>query len=126
MDDIAETREERLTQHARAVFPATFTVSGSEWSRSVSCSNGITMASDQQVAILWREVFDQSAFGKWFICAGAPGERMTVVPAGVLPTAATEEQYDPHFVTHVLHVAARQPEAKFNNVVDMLEWLNRD
>jgi hypothetical protein len=35
-------------------------------------------------------------------------------------------EYDPAMVEHLRRLDAAAPEAKFNNVVDMLEWLNRD
>jgi hypothetical protein len=34
--------------------------------------------------------------------------------------------YDPDFVASILQADAAPPEASFNNVVDMLDWLNRD
>ncbi len=34
--------------------------------------------------------------------------------------------YDPDFVTGILQADAAAPEANFNNVVDMLDWLNRE
>ena len=39
---------------------------------------------------------------------------------------ADVEQYDPDFVAGILRADAEPPEAQFNNVVDMLNWLNRD
>jgi hypothetical protein len=32
--------------------------------------------------------------------------------------------YDPEFVQSILQADAAAPEARFNNVVDMLDWLN--
>jgi hypothetical protein len=34
--------------------------------------------------------------------------------------------YDPDFVASVLAADAAEPEASFNNVVDLLDWLDRD
>jgi len=34
--------------------------------------------------------------------------------------------YDPDFVASILQADAAPPEASFDNVVDMLDWLNRD
>jgi hypothetical protein len=34
--------------------------------------------------------------------------------------------YDPDFVASILQADSAPPEASFNNVVDMLDWLNRD
>jgi hypothetical protein len=39
---------------------------------------------------------------------------------------AGAEEYDPDFVASVLKADSEPPEAHFNNVVDMLNWLNRD
>jgi len=43
---------------------------------------------------------------------------------GVYYTDANE--YDPDFVASILQADAASPEASFDNVVDMLDWLNRD
>jgi hypothetical protein len=40
--------------------------------------------------------------------------------------ADAPEQYDPDFVASILQADAKPPEARFDNVVDMLNWLNRD
>jgi hypothetical protein len=34
--------------------------------------------------------------------------------------------YDPNFVADILKADAETPEASFDNVVDMLDWLNRE
>jgi hypothetical protein len=39
---------------------------------------------------------------------------------------ASSRDYDPDFVASILQADAAVPEASFNNVVDMLEWLNRE
>src|ERR1700730_14520020 len=39
---------------------------------------------------------------------------------------AGASDYDPNFVASILQADAAAPEASFNNVVDMLDWLNRD
>jgi hypothetical protein len=36
------------------------------------------------------------------------------------------EEYDPDFVASILQADAKPTEAQFDNVVDMLNWLNRD
>jgi hypothetical protein len=41
-------------------------------------------------------------------------------------TTTTIGEYDSDFVASVLRADAEAPEASFNNVVDMLDWLNRD
>lgn len=44
---------------------------------------------------------------------------------GVAPTPVTEE-YVPEMVSLLLRLDKAPPEAKFNNVVDMMDWLDRD
>lgn len=39
---------------------------------------------------------------------------------------AGAHEYDPDFVDSILKADAAPPEARFNNVVDMLGWLNRE
>jgi hypothetical protein len=47
--------------------------------------------------------------------------------AGVTAVApAAAEEYDPDFVASILRADVEPPEGRFNNVVDMLNWLNRD
>jgi len=52
----------------------------------------------------------------------------TVVRNVVVEIVATSasHKYDPDFVASILQADAAPPEVSFNNVVDMLEWLNRD
>jgi hypothetical protein len=44
----------------------------------------------------------------------------------VLSARPTEQQYDPEFVRKIREADAKPPVAKFTNVVDMMEWLDRD
>jgi hypothetical protein len=44
----------------------------------------------------------------------------------VLSAQPTEQQYDPEFVRKIREADAKPPVAKFTNVVDMMEWLDRD
>ena len=39
---------------------------------------------------------------------------------------ASLAEYDPAFVQSILQADAASPEASHNNVVDMLDWLNRE
>lgn len=54
------------------------------------------------------------------------GQGVTISYYSGSPEVMADDEYDPAFVAKILDVAAKPPEAKFNNVVDMLEWLNRD
>jgi hypothetical protein len=47
------------------------------------------------------------------------------IALGTISLAGVVE-YDPQFVKEVLQADAGSPEASFNNVVDMLDWLNRE
>lgn len=42
------------------------------------------------------------------------------------PITSGAEDYDPDFVASIHRADRATPEARFNNVVDMLNWLNRD
>lgn len=54
------------------------------------------------------------------------GHSMAVYTYSGTTVTVTEEEYDPAFVAEILAADAAPPEASFNNVVDMLDWLNRD
>jgi hypothetical protein len=49
-----------------------------------------------------------------------------VVCYGASAQVATTERYEPAMVAQLLKLDAQAPEAKFNNVVDMMEWLDSD
>jgi hypothetical protein len=39
---------------------------------------------------------------------------------------ASSDNYQPEMVERLLRLDAEAPEAKFNNVIDMMDWLDRD
>ena len=41
-----------------------------------------------------------------------------------VPSFEVREEYDPEMVARLLYLDAQPPEAKFNNVIDMMNWLN--
>jgi hypothetical protein len=43
-----------------------------------------------------------------------------------LVTYDSREQYDPELVSAIKQADAAKPEATFTNVIDMMEWLERD
>jgi hypothetical protein len=43
-----------------------------------------------------------------------------------MATASSSEEYDPSFVGMILDRDSKPAEAKFTNVIDMLDWLDRD
>jgi hypothetical protein len=44
---------------------------------------------------------------------------------GVMTYTGLAQHYDPALVASILQADTAPPEASFNNVVDMLDWLNR-
>jgi hypothetical protein len=48
---------------------------------------------------------------------------MDEVYSMTISTAPTEEPYNPALVAAVIEADAKKPEAKFDNVIDMMEWL---
>jgi hypothetical protein len=87
------------------VAPITKTVSGFEGARIVTALSGGVSAVVKGSA--WSS---NATIGTSFV--------------GVYYAGASD--YDPEFVASILQADAAAPEASFNNVVDMLEWLNRD
>lgn len=64
---------------------------------------------------------------------GYTGKIVTVTPtlnsigaATYCITIVTGEKYNYDFVSSILQADRKEPEAKFSNVVDMFEWLERD
>jgi hypothetical protein len=110
--------EERLTSRAQTV-RAFYTVSGAEGAQIINATTNHSVSikiSTQAVTAALERLM--SATVTW-------GQQQTgVVPAAV--SSVEEVQYDPDFVAQILQADAAPPEAKFTNVVDMLEWLDRD
>ena len=102
---LQELVRERYPQAAafRAV-PITKTVSGSDGARIIKGSTGS---------------FDPSRTYAFVSNATVDVSLVVVYYAGI-------NDYDPEFVTSILQADAAAPEASFNNVVDMLDWLNRE
>ena len=51
------------------------------------------------------------------------------VCTGIVSVISGHEDYDkyePEMVRRLLQLDAAEPEAKFNNVIDMMDWLNSD
>jgi len=67
-------------------------------------------------------------FRDWVIAyVGVTGTVATpVIQASEPLKGVQEEEYDPAFVAEILAADAAPNEATFDNVVDMLEWLERD
>jgi len=61
--------------------------------------------------------------GSWSTSAG---QCQAVYTYTGTTSTAEDEQYNPDMVDEILRADAAPPEAKFNNVVDMLDWLNRN
>jgi hypothetical protein len=56
-----------------------------------------------------------------FVSSGA-----TAVYSMTISTADVGEEYDHEMVAALLRADAEKPEATFTNVIDMVEWLERD
>jgi hypothetical protein len=109
LQDIERTKSRRRWQMFET---ATVTVSGAAGSRILNGSNAEYVIGG---GYQWLGGGSTSA-----------GQAVTVVAYSGITQAPEVEEYDPAFVTRILDAAAQPPEAKFNNVVDMLNWLNRD
>ena len=100
--------EKQRTQSVRSVYPVVETVPG--FDGSVTVTSVADSGSFHVVGLDW---FSTATIGASL--------------GGVYHAAyADAEEYDPDFVASILRADAEPPEARFNNVVDMLNWLNRD
>ncbi len=87
------------------VFPVTETVTGFDGARIITALTG-----NSAVLVGGTNSFSNVTTG---------------VSLGGIYFAGTHD-YDPDFVSSILQADAADPEASFNNVVDMLDWLNRE
>jgi hypothetical protein len=94
----------RQAPSVRVLSPVFETVSG--FGKSVTVTSVADSTSMVVVGVDWSNATSGATFGGVYY-AGA-------------------EEYDPDFVASVLKADSEPPEAHFNNVVDMLNWLNRD
>jgi hypothetical protein len=107
-------REERLVQPlASKIYPTARSIPGSEWTRVLTAVSGWTLYSYDAAFPLEERTFTLSN-------AATEGlSFFTISYAGV-------GNYNSDFVAELLAADAAEPEATFDNVVDMLGWLNRD
>jgi hypothetical protein len=70
--------------------------------------------------------YHQQHSGVFFWGVTGPAQPVPVVQNAEPTQALEHQQYAPSFVTQVLGADAGPVEAKFDNVVDLLEWLERD
>jgi hypothetical protein len=61
-----------------------------------------------------------------FVVIGAATVGVTATAAFIEPNIAGYGEYSTELVASLLQADAEPPEASFDNVVDMLSWLNRD
>jgi hypothetical protein len=67
------------------------------------------------------------AAGQWFGGGStSAGLSVTAYAYSGATSVAAEEEYDPAFVAKVLAADAAPVEARFDNVVDLMDWLERD
>jgi hypothetical protein len=100
----------RKAMGIRPVYPMTFTVSGTEGSRIVNSSSATFIILSDIVA---------------------PGMGTTIAQEYQIAYTsctswASDNEYEPEMVARLLRLDTEAPEAKFNNVVDMMDWLDRD
>jgi hypothetical protein len=60
----------------------------------------------------------------FYLGTAAVSTALALVSVGCI--SSSNSDYDTDFVESILSADAAEPEARFSNVVDMLEWLNRD
>jgi hypothetical protein len=92
----------------RQVYPITETVSGFAGTRVVT-------------AVSTGAVLEVVVPTGW-----SPNNATLGLSFGCLSTAGVADGYNAELVASILQADAAPSEASFNNVVDMLDWLNRD
>lgn len=100
---LQELERERQQQAAWPV-PITRTVSGPDGARIIKGMTG--------------------SFGLTRTCTLVSNATVDVSLVSIYYAGGSD--YDAEFVKSILQADASAPEASFNNVVDMLDWLNRD
>jgi hypothetical protein len=106
---------EETTRVQQKAFPITTTVPGYEGTRILTAFSGNTITASLYMMSFFAEYANHA------VMANAGGG----VSWGGTFYAGTD-QYDPDFVASILAADKAEPEARFNNVVDMLDWLNRE
>lgn len=114
------------------LFPTAHSRSGgTDWVRSVGSTTETSMGPSLGAAHIGVWAPHLSHFRDWvvvYVGITGPSEAIPVVQA-TEPVQIGEEQeeYNPAFVAEILAADAAPPEEPgFNNVVDLLDWLNRD
>jgi hypothetical protein len=91
--------------------PGGYTISGPDGSRIANGSNA-------EYAVV---------VGKWLGGGSTSAGQGTIVYTCYGTTSTAEvEYYDPAFIAEILAADAAPAEEGFDNVVDLLDWLNRD
>jgi hypothetical protein len=109
---VQAVRERPQEPLARPLYPVTETVAGFGGARVVTGATGTASSG----SYAWTSNVETHAW--------TSNAMIGVMFGGVYYASAGE--YDPDFVASILQADAAPPEASFNNVVDMLDWLNRD
>jgi hypothetical protein len=105
LQEVKERESTPQTRPVRNVFRVTETVAGFDGARIFT-----TLSDSASTVVVGCSLFSNAT--------------QTFSLGGVYYAGASN--YDPDFVASILQADAAAPEASFNNVVDMLDWLNRD
>ncbi len=106
LQKLADDRRGRRRLHA---YSGDYTISGAAGSRIVNGSNAGNV----------------SGISRWYGGGSTSVDFEIRVHSYSGPVSVTEE-YDPAFVAEILAADAAPAEEGFDNVVDLLDWLNRD
>lgn len=101
---LQELERDQLSQAATWAVPITKTVSGSEGAKIVKGATG-SFGPSRTYTLVSNATVDVSLVAVY--CAG-------------------DSAHESEFVKSILQADAAAPEANFSNVVDMLDWLNRE
>ena len=85
-----------------------------------------TISSYDAVRVVKSTNANPVAYGQWFGGGSTSVSHSVVVFTYGTVSAAVQEEYDPAFVSRVLEADASPNEAIFDNVVDLMDWLERD
>jgi hypothetical protein len=116
-------KEKPLPSHL--VFQAVSANSGSEWLRSINSSTETSLG--PSAGSLFVQALGHSDY--WMVAyrgVTGPAQPAPVVQATQPIRGREHDGYDSAFVAEILAADAAPEEVGFDNVVDLLDWLNRD
>jgi hypothetical protein len=121
-----QARDDERTAPLHCLFSTIYSNSDSEWVRLEHGSTETSLG----VSVGFQDILAGANRGGWgFAYVGVTGASQTfLVTQATQPLTAPvlQDVYDPAFVTDILAADAAPAEEGFDNVVDLLDWLNRD